>query len=128
MKRMEREHVLALQVADAAAEMMLCLLVGCASSPGSPVARDASPDRGNSESGWNCATPDGGKSTCTPICGDGVLAGGEVCDDDNTAAGDGCSPDCQVETGWECHGGPSVCTALPARVRTTPSLGAPITG
>jgi cysteine-rich repeat protein len=82
----------------------------------------------NSESGWNCATPDGGKSTCTPICGDGVLAGGEVCDDGNTAAGDGCSPDCQVETGWECHGVPSVCTQLPSRVRTLPSLGAPITG
>ncbi len=82
----------------------------------------------NSESGWSCTTPDGGKSTCTPNCGDGVLAGGEICDDGNTAAGDGCSPDCQVETGWECHAGPSVCTALPARVRTTPSLGAPITG
>jgi cysteine-rich repeat protein len=28
-----------------------------------------------------------------PSCGDGVLDGGEVCDDGNTAPGDGCT-DC----------------------------------
>jgi cysteine-rich repeat protein len=34
------------------------------------------------------------RTTCTvPRCGDGVLDGGEVCDDGNTAAGDGCSAD-----------------------------------
>jgi len=32
---------------------------------------------------------------CTiPRCGDGILDGGEVCDDGNTAGGDGCAADC----------------------------------
>ncbi len=36
-------------------------------------------------------------------CGDGVLAAPEVCDDGNTAAGDGCSATCTVETpNWTC--------------------------
>jgi cysteine-rich repeat protein len=30
------------------------------------------------------------------LCGDGVVAGGEVCDDGNTASDDGCSGDCAV--------------------------------
>lgn len=33
---------------------------------------------------------------CTvPRCGDGILDGGEICDDGNTAGSDGCSADCQ---------------------------------
>jgi cysteine-rich repeat protein len=37
--------------------------------------------------------------TCQAIivCGDGVVGGGEECDDGGTAAGDGCSPTCTVE-------------------------------
>ena len=36
------------------------------------------------------------RTTCTvPRCGDGVLDGGEVCDDGNTVSGDGCSSDCR---------------------------------
>jgi cysteine-rich repeat protein len=49
-------------------------------------------------------------------CGDGVLAEGEACDDGNAAAGDGCSPACNLEytlcpegtyvlAGSECPGG-----------------------
>jgi cysteine-rich repeat protein len=30
-----------------------------------------------------------------PMCGNGVLDAGEVCDDGNTVSGDGCSADCQ---------------------------------
>jgi len=30
----------------------------------------------------------------TPVCGDGVVDAGELCDDGNRVAGDGCSPDC----------------------------------
>jgi len=37
------------------------------------------------------------------MCGDGVLAGEEECDDGNTAGFDGCSADCSVlEAGWTC--------------------------
>ncbi|CAJ1437050.1 unnamed protein product [Effrenium voratum] len=64
------------------------------------------------EQGWTCEaianrpTSTGPGSFCTPICGDGLrielgtLA--EQCDDGNFLAGDGCSPDCQVEPGWQC--------------------------
>jgi cysteine-rich repeat protein len=36
------------------------------------------------------------------VCGDGVLASGEQCDDGNTSAGDCCSPTCQFEAGGLC--------------------------
>jgi cysteine-rich repeat protein len=39
---------------------------------------------------------------CQVICGNGVIEGTEVCDDGNTAAGDGCSATCTVETGYIC--------------------------
>ena len=32
-----------------------------------------------------------------PVCGDGILQGGELCDDSNTADGDGCSALCDLE-------------------------------
>jgi cysteine-rich repeat protein len=43
------------------------------------------------------------------VCGDGVIAPGEQCDDINTAGGDGCSAGCQLEGGFACIGEPSVC-------------------
>ncbi len=46
-------------------------------------------------------------------CGDGVIGFGEVCDDNNANAGDGCSTTCTVEPGFECTGEPSTCGALP---------------
>jgi subtilisin-like proprotein convertase family protein len=46
-------------------------------------------------------------------CGDGVLAGGEDCDDgDDTDATDGCHG-CVVADGFTCVGEPSVCSAAP---------------
>src|SRR5260221_13472595 len=36
------------------------------------------------------------KSCTKPRCGDGVLDGGEVCDDGNTIGGDGCAADCHT--------------------------------
>jgi len=41
------------------------------------------------------------RSTCrrnctAPRCGDGVLDGGEVCDDGNVVGGDGCAADCHT--------------------------------
>jgi cysteine-rich repeat protein len=50
--------------------------------------------------------------TVPAICGDGVVEGTESCDDANTTDGDGCSMTCGVEPGWECLGGPSVCTEI----------------
>ena len=36
------------------------------------------------------------RTNCTiPKCGDGILDGGEVCDDGNTSDGDGCAGDCK---------------------------------
>ncbi len=57
-----------------------------------------------------------------PKCGNGIsnetswLPSGtgvvEGCDDGNTAAGDGCSSTCAVETGWACSGSPSMCAPV----------------
>lgn len=38
------------------------------------------------------------KKQASSYCGDGVVTAGEQCDDGNTAAGDGCSPGCRIET------------------------------
>lgn len=52
--------------------------------------------------------------TCEPIvCGDGVAATEEACDDGNTDPGDGCSSTCTVEDGFACaSGSPSVCNEI----------------
>ena len=49
-----------------------------------------------------------------PGCGNGMISGQfEFCDDGNTAAGDGCNVNCEVETGYNCviptAGAASVC-------------------
>lgn len=36
------------------------------------------------------------------VCGDGVLAGAEFCDDGNSVSSDGCSASCTVEAGYIC--------------------------
>jgi cysteine-rich repeat protein len=48
----------------------------------------------------------------TSRCGDGVLDGAEQCDDLNSAAGDGCSSTCTIESGFSCDGSPSVCSGI----------------
>jgi cysteine-rich repeat protein len=50
------------------------------------------------------------KSVCEPVCGDGLIFGAEQCDDYNTGYNDGCDGMCQIESGWNCAGQPSVCT------------------
>jgi cysteine-rich repeat protein len=53
-------------------------------------------------------TPDGtdvipdGVDVPPSDCGNGILEGWEQCDDGNTDAGDGCGPDCMVETPPHC--------------------------
>ncbi|MBQ4359655.1 MAG: DUF4215 domain-containing protein [Proteobacteria bacterium] len=47
--------------------------------------------------------PGPGPGPDEPECGDGVIAGSEVCDDGNAEGGDGCSADCrQIENGYAC--------------------------
>jgi cysteine-rich repeat protein len=38
------------------------------------------------------------------VCGNGDNEPYEECDDGNERRGDGCSPDCKLETGWVCGG------------------------
>jgi len=57
----------------------------------------------------------GGMGGAPPVCGDGVLASGEDCDDGNTAPGDGCSPSCAVEMPDACPG-TTITLAPPALV------------
>lgn len=68
----------------------------------------------NSPTTFSCACDDGfagdGVTSCDPICGDGLIAGTEECDDEDTDAGDGCDTSCLLEEGWACSGEPSVCT------------------
>ncbi|CAI2363878.1 unnamed protein product [Moneuplotes crassus] len=56
-------------------------------------------------------TPDANKETCIPVCGDGILADSEACDDGNTIEGDGCAPSCDaIEVGWSCEqNNPTIC-------------------
>ena len=46
---------------------------------------------------------DPASNACRPICGDGILAPEEACEDGNTLAGDGCGPSCLVEPHFGCN-------------------------
>jgi cysteine-rich repeat protein len=59
------------------------------------------------EASWSCS---GDPSVCSKLCGNGALDSGEICDDGNSVAADGCSA-CAVDLRWQCTGAPSVCTA-----------------
>lgn len=73
-------------------------LAACAPQP-SPEPGDSAPDTGERYA----------------YCGDGVLDTGEACDDANTRGGDGCAPDCTVETGTpESEPNDDASTAMPA--------------
>ncbi len=61
-------------------------------------------------SGLMCTTSFGGSPE--GVCGNGRIDEDEECDDGNSQSGDGCSPECRVEEGWACVGGPSRCTSL----------------
>jgi cysteine-rich repeat protein len=47
------------------------------------------------------------------ICGDGMVAESEACDDGDTEGGDGCSATCQMESCFACGGQPSACAPTP---------------
>ena len=50
--------------------------------------------------------------SCTPVCGDGLIRLGEICDDGNAEGGDGCDSACVEEEYYNCTGEPSNCTSL----------------
>jgi fibro-slime domain-containing protein len=58
------------------------------------------------EPGYTCPNRNGVGGTCIPltsnVCGDGIVAGTEQCDDGNTTSGDGCSSTCMLEAGYTC--------------------------
>ena len=58
------------------------------------------------------AIPCTGDPVSCPVCGDGVLAGGEGCDDGNGLGGDGCDANCGLEPGYNCGGEPTACLAI----------------
>ncbi|MGF1467691.1 MAG: DUF4215 domain-containing protein [Sandaracinaceae bacterium] len=57
--------------------------------------------------------------TVAPDCDDGFLSFNEECDDDNSTAGDGCSPGCTVEPGFFCQSGTCVARSCPDGVIDT---------
>ena len=67
--------------------------------------------------GQDLGVPDGprrdlGDMRVEPVCGDGRVDGDEVCDDCNTADGDGCAADCSaVEANYACLNRAGDCTA-----------------
>ncbi|MCZ7683372.1 MAG: DUF4215 domain-containing protein [Sandaracinaceae bacterium] len=91
---------------------LLALTSGCQLVVG--FDRDRIPSDGggmDSQVEADTGPPDGGPPDGGPVCGDGVLAGTEACDDGDTTAGDGCSDTCTVEDGWDCNtASPTVCT------------------
>jgi cysteine-rich repeat protein len=64
----------------------------------------------------NCAPltvdPDDFTQCLPSLCGDGIVAIDEPCDDTDVLAGDGCDGDCLVEPGFACIGQPSYCFPL----------------
>jgi fibro-slime domain-containing protein len=68
------------------------------------------------EPGYTCPNVGGNGGPCTKApanrCGDGVVAGNELCDDGNTTSGDGCSSTCAVESGYTCPTANAPCTRL----------------
>ncbi len=59
------------------------------------------------------ASPDARPDATPPSeCGNGAVEIGEACDDGGTAANDGCSATCAIETGYACTGAPSVCATV----------------
>lgn len=80
-------------------------LIGLASPGDSIILRfDFGTDGCNGTTGWYVDSVEAYSCSAElpPVCGDGILDLGEMCDDGNASAGDGCSATCQVESGFAC--------------------------
>jgi cysteine-rich repeat protein len=61
---------------------------------------------------------------CSPVCGDGIVAGTESCDTGNSTSA-GCVS-CRIQSGFTCAGQPSVCrSTAPAPSASNNTAGAP---
>jgi len=78
-----------------------------------PFCGDTVLDSGEECDDGNNMDGDGCSSDCMieMLHGNGVLDPDEECDDGNVEDGDGCAGDCVVESGFSCHGAPSLCEA-----------------
>ena len=86
------------------------LINACSAGSGGPSGVQGSgvtadkPGAGSSDDGQGAILGDDAQGLPT-VCGDGILAEGEYCDDGNTTPGDGCNESCQIEQGWVCPDG-----------------------
>jgi fibro-slime domain-containing protein len=68
------------------------------------------------EPGYTCPNVNGSGGPCTKapdnVCGDGIIAGTEQCDDGNKNSSDGCSANCAVEAGYTCPTAGKACTKI----------------
>lgn len=57
------------------------------------------------------------------LCGDGIVAGNEICDDGNTGSNDGCRGDCRlIEYDYYCTSSPLLSTTAPQTGDTTGAI------
>lgn len=89
---------------------------GTSGSSGAAVsAGGAAGSAGSDTAGTGAVSAGSGGSAgsgAAAVCGNGLTESGEDCDDDGTLPGDGCSPTCKLESGWNCTSdSPSTCTA-----------------
>ena len=85
---------------------------GTTLNPSQAVAGDGCSETGQTETGYTCVggkNVDGAASRCTANRGDGLVRGDEQCDDGNTAQGDGCDENGNVEAGYICPTEGSAC-------------------
>ncbi len=68
----------------------------CDLEPGYECMQDTDPADGV------CDTAGPGSVVLSPVCGNGIVEAGEVCDDGDETGGDGCSSTCQLEEGYVC--------------------------
>lgn len=96
-------------VAWAAWLALIATSCGLSKSEGEPQqpAGAGAPGAGTAAAGMSAAgtsSPTLCKTGVSPSCGNGIGDSEfEECDDGNTLGGDGCSPTCRVEVGWECQ-------------------------
>lgn len=84
--------------------LTLSATASCGFRESGKIAGDAAPRDGASSDGMPDAAPD-----AAPRCGDGLINGADVCDDGNSADGDGCNATCMIEVGYACPTPGSAC-------------------